>query len=223
MIQPMVWMVWLSSVAASHLENSLKPRSIITSLFSGRQAVGQLLTVWQRDFLQEPAGTAVAKRCIAEHRVIAGLQRALGPARACQHPRARDLEHPGTGGLAALGVFLDDEADVGVGPIDGLDRAFHGLGMIEIVGGIRMVRRCDAAKAQNQARSKKNDFRRHFLIILFHGVDRAVLALRVCNEDVVAELILSRNQIFLFALALGDLIMTLRVARSEEHTSELQS
>src|ERR1700736_4225834 len=103
MIQLVVWMVWLTSVAASHLENSLKPTSIITSLFSGRQAVGQFLTARQRDLLQEPAGSAVAKRRIAEHRVTSGLQRALGPARARQNPRARDFEPPCAGGLGALG------------------------------------------------------------------------------------------------------------------------
>jgi hypothetical protein len=45
-----VWMMWLSEVAASHLQSSLKPVSIIASLFGGRQAVTQLLTVRQRDF-----------------------------------------------------------------------------------------------------------------------------------------------------------------------------
>jgi hypothetical protein len=33
--------------------------------------------------------------------------------------------------------------------------------MIDIVSGVRMVRRGDAAKAQNQASGKQNDFRRH--------------------------------------------------------------
>ena len=33
--------------------------------------------------------------------------------------------------------------------------------------------------------------------------------MRVWNEDVVAELILPRDQVFLLALSLGDLIMTL--------------
>jgi hypothetical protein len=40
MIQVVVWMKWLTSVAASHLENSPKPKSIITSLIGGREAVG---------------------------------------------------------------------------------------------------------------------------------------------------------------------------------------
>src|SRR6266436_7331115 len=131
--QLVVWMLWLSGVAASHLDNSLSATSIIASLFGGRQAVSQLLTARQRDFQQKPTGVAVAERRIAENRVISGLERALGPARACQNPRARDFEDPCTCGFGILGVCLDDEGDVRVGPIDGLDGAFHGLGMIEIV------------------------------------------------------------------------------------------
>src|SRR5580700_11264435 len=107
MIQVVVWIVWLSDVAANHLENALKPTSVIRSLFVGGQAVRQILTARQRDFLQEPAGIAVPKRQIAEHRVISRLQRALGPARAGQDPWARDFQHPCSRGLAALGVFLD--------------------------------------------------------------------------------------------------------------------
>src|SRR5258708_35532379 len=147
MIQPVVWMVWLSQVPASHVQNALKAASIITSLFGWGQGVGQLLTVRQSDLLQEPAGTAVAQRRITENRVISGLKGALGPARARQHAGARDLENPGSRRLAVLGVLLDHEADVRVGPVDGLDGAFHGLGMIEIVGRVRMVRRCEPAKA----------------------------------------------------------------------------
>src|SRR5271156_1169887 len=114
MIQPAVWMAWLTSVAASHLESPFKPASIITSLFGGRQAVGQFLTARQRDFQQKPAGITVAKRRIAEHRVISGLQRALGPAGSCQNPGAGDFEHPGSRLLAALGVLLDDEGNMRV-------------------------------------------------------------------------------------------------------------
>src|ERR1700688_2428197 len=99
-IQVVVWIVWRSDVAASHFENALKPTSIITSLFVWGQAVRQILTARQCDFLQEPAGIAVAKRQIAENRVISRLQRALGPARARQDPRARDFQHPCTRGLA---------------------------------------------------------------------------------------------------------------------------
>src|SRR5580693_10564846 len=165
MIQVVVWIMWLSGVAASHLENALKPTSSMSSLFVGGQAVCQILTVRQRDLLQESAGIAVAKRQIAENRMISRLQRALGPARARQDSRARDFEHPCARGLTVLGVFLDDESDMGVGPVDLLDRAFHGLGMIGIVSRVRMVRRCDAAKTQDQAQAqacgKKNDFRRH--------------------------------------------------------------
>src|SRR6266436_2693472 len=139
-------MVWLSGVAASHLDNSLSATSIIASLFGGRQAVGQLLTARQRDFQQEPTGVAVAERGIAENRVITGLERTLGPARACQNPRTRNFEDPCTCWFTILDVFLDDEGDVRVGPVDGLDGAFHGLEVLDIVGRIRMMRRCDATK-----------------------------------------------------------------------------
>src|SRR5438132_1490664 len=132
-IRPVVWIAWLSGVAASHLVNSLKAKSIITSLLFGRgQGVTQLLAARQRHSEQEPARIAVAKRRIAESRVIPGLQRALGPARTCQDPRARDFEGPCACSLAILGVGLDDESDMRVGPVDGLDGAFHGFGMIEI-------------------------------------------------------------------------------------------
>src|SRR5438309_5728902 len=50
---------------------------------------------------------------------------------------------------------------------------------------------------------------------LLARVDRTVRALRVCNEDVVAELILPRHQIFLFALPLGDLEMALGIAAED--------
>src|SRR5260370_31136317 len=102
-------MKWLTSVAASHLENSPKPKSIITSLIGGHEGVGQFLTVWERDLLQKPAGSALAKRSIAEHRGISGPQRALGPARTRPNPPARDFEHTDTRGLAPPGAFLDDE------------------------------------------------------------------------------------------------------------------
>src|SRR5438477_2555288 len=91
-IHLVVWMVWLSEVSASHLANSpkvaSKAASIIVSLLAGHQRITQLLTARQRDFLQEPAAIAVAKRRVAEDRVIPGLQRAFGPARARQNPRA---------------------------------------------------------------------------------------------------------------------------------------
>src|SRR5437899_8946920 len=105
MIQPAARMVWLSGVAASQLQNSLKPAPIIASLlllllllFGRHQGVTQFLTARQRDFQQEPASIAVAKRRIAEHSVIAGLQRALGPARASKDdvyrcPTGEKLEH----------------------------------------------------------------------------------------------------------------------------------
>jgi hypothetical protein len=44
------------------------------SLFGGRQAETQFLTVRQSDFQQKPAGIAVAKRCITKGRVVAGLE-----------------------------------------------------------------------------------------------------------------------------------------------------
>src|ERR1700722_3795887 len=155
-------MMWLSGVAASHLENSLSAASIIASLIGRRrQAVAQFLTARQRDFYQEPAGGAVAKRRIIEDGVISGLQRALGPARARQNPGTRHFENPWTGSLAILGVRLDHEGDVRIGPVDGLDRAFHGFGMVEIVGCIRMVRSRHAGEAQHQGRSKESSCGRH--------------------------------------------------------------
>src|SRR3981189_2683196 len=102
-------MVWLSGVAASHLENSLKPAPIITLLFGGGQAVAQLLTIRQRDLEQEPAPVPVAKRRITKDRVISRLEGALGPARAGQDPRTRDFEHPCTCRIGILGARLDDE------------------------------------------------------------------------------------------------------------------
>src|SRR6266446_7369600 len=142
-IQLLVWMVWLSGVAASHLDNSLSATSIIASLFGGRQAVGQLLTARQRDFQQEPTGVAVAERGIAENRVITGLERTLGPARACQNPRTRNFEDPCTCWFTILDVFLDDEGDVRVGPIDGLDGAFHGLEVLDLVCRLLLVKNKD--------------------------------------------------------------------------------
>src|ERR1700724_2480587 len=111
-IQPASWIVWLSDVAASHLQNSLKPTSVITLLFGGHQGVTQLLTIRQSDFYQEPAGIAVAKRSIAENRVISGLERALGPTRACQNSGAGDLEDPCARWRSVLGVGLDDKGNV---------------------------------------------------------------------------------------------------------------
>src|SRR5437764_3559187 len=220
MIQPAVRMVWLSGVAASQLQNSLKPAPIITSwlllLFGRHQGVTQFLTARQRHFQQEPASIAVAKRRIAEHRVIAGLQRTFGPARARQNPRTRDFEHPRLRRLAIPGVALDDERDMGVGPVDGLDRPFHGLGMFKVVSGIGMVRRRSAARSQHQAHSKSSDLRRHrkhpYFAFLFRHVKRAVWALRVWNEDIVAELVLAGNQIFLSAFAFRNLIVPFWIA-----------
>src|ERR1700741_387918 len=119
MTQPAVWMVWLSGVAASQPENSLIVASIMTSLIGRRrQAVSQLLTVRQGDLEQESARIAVAKRRIAEHRLLAGLQRAFGPARARQNARTRHFEDPGGRPLAILGVRFDDKSDVRIGPVD---------------------------------------------------------------------------------------------------------
>src|SRR5947209_4011896 len=105
---------------------------------------------------------------------------------------------------------------MGVGPVDGLDRPFHGLGMFEVVSGIGMVRRRGAAKSQNQAHSKSSNLRRplkhRYLAFLFRHVNRAVWALRVWNEDIVAELVLAGNQIFLSAFAFRDLIVPFRIA-----------
>src|SRR6202043_2077264 len=47
---------------------------------------------------------------------------------------------------------------------------------------------------------------------LFHGVDRTVGALGIGNENVVAELILPRDKVFLGAFAFSDLIMTVGIA-----------
>src|SRR5258705_488764 len=120
-------MVWLSGVAASHLDNSLSTTSIIASLFGGRQAVGQLLTARQRDFQQEPTGVAVAERGIAENRVIPGVDRTLGPLRACQIPRKQTFEFPCFFWFLFLDVFLNDEGNVRFGPIEVFDGVFLGL------------------------------------------------------------------------------------------------
>src|SRR6266576_5572541 len=216
-IHPTVWIVWLSDVAASHFENSLSAASMAGSLTVGRsQVVAQLLTVRQRHSLQEAARLAVTKRRVVERGVVPGLQRALGPAGARQNSGARHFEHPGAGLRAILGVGLDDKGDVRVGPIDLLDGAFHRLRVVEIVGGIRMVRRCDAAETQHQTSSKNNGLRRHrdhsYFAFLFRCVNRSVRALCVRDEYVVAELILARDQVLLLALALGDFIMPIGVA-----------
>src|ERR1700733_4436250 len=161
-IQPAVWMVWLSGVAASQPENSLTVASIMTSLIGRRgQAVHQFLTVRQRDFEQESARIAVAKRRIAEHRVISGLKRAFCPARARQNSRTRHFEDPRSRRLASLDVRFDDKSDVGVGPVDGLDGAFHGLRIIEVVGRIRMVCRGHPKKTQKKTCRKQNSSRQH--------------------------------------------------------------
>src|SRR5450631_444222 len=183
----------MSPPATCKIRSSRRQSSL---LFCGHQGVTQLLTTRQSDFYQEPARIAVAKRSIAENRVISGLERALGPARACQHSRARDLEDPCTRRRGVLGVGLDDEGNVRIGPVDGLDGAFDGFGIVEIVSRIRMMRRCDVAKSQHQAQGKENHFRRYHLNHpLLQCVDRTVWALRVWNEDVVAELILPRDQV----------------------------
>src|ERR1700691_1578900 len=106
--QPVVWMVWLSEVAASQPENSLIVASIMTSLIGRRrQAVTEFLTVRQCDLEKEPAGIAVAKRRIAKHRMISGLQRALCPARTRENSRTRHLEHPRSRLVAILDVRFD--------------------------------------------------------------------------------------------------------------------
>src|SRR5258708_3274302 len=117
----------------STVQISLKPASGIKLWVGGHQGVTQLLTAGQSDFYQETARIAVAKRSIAENRVISGLERALGPARACQNSGARDLEDPRARRRGVLGVGLDDEGNVRIGPIDGLDGGFHGFGVLEIV------------------------------------------------------------------------------------------
>src|SRR5271166_3091195 len=104
MIQVTVWMVWLSEVAASHFENPVSRASIgRLLLFRRRQAVGQLLAIRQNHLAQEAALLAVAQRQIVEGRMIAGLQRALGPAGAGEDAGARHLEHPGAGLRPVLG------------------------------------------------------------------------------------------------------------------------
>src|SRR5689334_5552439 len=106
MIQPLVWMVWLSEVAASRFEISIRVACMaVASLLLWRcQAVAQLLAVRQHHFLQQPAGFAIAKRRVEKLGVIAGLQGALGPAGAAQHARARHLERPSDRLSAILGV-----------------------------------------------------------------------------------------------------------------------
>src|ERR1700733_1767637 len=148
-------MVWLSEVAASQPENSPMTASIMMSLIGRRrQAVAQLLTARQRDLEQESAGIAIAKRGVTKHRMIAGLQRAFGPARARENARTRHFEHPRSRLVATLAVGFDDKGDVRVGPVDGLDGAFHGFRIVEVVGRIRMMRGGDAAKTEDQACSK---------------------------------------------------------------------
>src|SRR3984957_9511453 len=103
--QPAVWMEWLSWVVASQRENSLSTASTLMSLIGGRrQAVAQLLAVRQRDLEQEAAGITVAKRCIVEHRMISGLQRAFCPARAGHDERNGHFEDPCSWLVASLGV-----------------------------------------------------------------------------------------------------------------------
>src|SRR5579862_9377568 len=150
MTQPAVWIVWLSGVAASHLQKSLSTTSIMRSLIGRRQAEAELLTVRQSDFQQKSAGIAIAQRRVPEHGVIPGLQRALGPTRASQHPRARDFEDPRARRLTILGIGLDDKGDVRVGPVHRLDGALHGSRMLEVVRRARMVRRRRTRKTQSQ-------------------------------------------------------------------------
>src|SRR5450631_1419617 len=203
----------MSPPATCKIRSSRRQSSL---LFCGHQGVTQLLTTRQSGFYQEPARIAVAKRSIAENRVISGLERALGPARACQNSGARDLEDPCARWRAVLGVGLDDAGNVRIGPIDGLDGGFHGLGMLEIVCRIRMMRRSDTAKSQHQARNNESRFwRYHLNHPLLHCVDRTVRALRIWNEDVVAELILPRGKVFLSAFTFGNLIMTLGIATED--------
>src|ERR1022692_3734527 len=125
MIQPVVWIVLLSGVAASHLQKSRRTASIMKLLIGGRQAVTEHLTARQSDCQQKPAGIAVAKRRITENSMISGLKRAFGPARAGQNPWARDFEYPGASWLAIFCIGLDDKGDVRVGPVDRLDGAFR--------------------------------------------------------------------------------------------------
>src|SRR6516162_6688397 len=212
MIQPTDWMVWLSEVAASHFESALSTAVMIGSLFLWLQAVGQFLAAWQRHFSQKSAGPAVPKRRILEECVIADLERTLVPARARQNPLRGHFEHPGFGRLAVLGVGLDHERDVGVGPVDLLDGGFHGLLVFKIVGGVGMVRRHGTCEAQHQRSSENNDPPRHLGSSLFDCVDRSIGLLRVRDEYVVAELVFSRDQILLLAFAFGDFIVAIGIA-----------
>src|ERR1700747_2658591 len=149
MIQPTVWIVWLSDVAASHFDNSASAACIAGLLLFRHEAVGQFLAVWQPDLSQAAAELTVAQRRKLEGRVIADLQRALVPAGAGQNRWARDLEDPGFGRLAILGVEFDYEGDVRVGPVDLLYRPFHDPWMFVVIGGTRMVRRCGAGETQH--------------------------------------------------------------------------
>src|SRR3974390_2418697 len=162
MIQPALWILWLSVVAASHLENSLSVASIKGLLVFRRcQAIGQLLAILQRYLAQQPAGPAVAQRRIIEGRVIADLQGALGPARARENCRARDLKHPGFRRLAVLDVGFDHKTDVRVGPVDLPDSASHDLRMLMIVSGGRMVRSRTGHQAEHEHSNKHENLRRH--------------------------------------------------------------
>src|ERR1700722_6888922 len=93
--------------------------------------------------------------------MIARLQRALGPARAGQNAGARNFKREGLRGLTVLGVRLDHEGDVRIGPIHRLDGAFHVARMLHVVSSAGMVRGGDAAEAQKQACRNECDLWRH--------------------------------------------------------------
>src|SRR5690349_17827558 len=159
-------MVWLSVVAASHLLRSLRTAALVMRLLVGRrQTETELLAVRQGDAHQEAAGTAVAQRRIVESRMIAGLERLLGPAGTGENAGARDFEHPSLRGGAVLGIGLDDKGDVRIGPVHRLDGAFHGAGMLRVIRRTGMMRGRNAAEAEKQAGRYKDNFRRHHCVI----------------------------------------------------------
>src|SRR4029077_10161262 len=135
--------------------------STIMSLIGRRQAETELLAARQRDAHQKTARTAVAQRCIVKHRMIAGLQRTLGPAGAGQNARARHFKRQGLRGLTVFGVRLDDKSNVRIGPVYRLDGALCVARMLHVISGTRMVRGRDTAKTQKQACRNKCDFGRH--------------------------------------------------------------
>src|SRR6185312_4252009 len=139
--------------------------STMGSLIGRLQAETELLAARQRDAHQKTARTAVAQRCIVENRMIAGLERTLGPAGAGQDAGARDFEHQCLRRLAVFGVSLDDKSDVRIGPVHRLHGAFDVARMLHVVGSTGMVRKRDAAENQKQACRNECDLWRHHRVI----------------------------------------------------------